>query len=64
MDLKLKERFLELWPRYFGSAKLPIVFYVFKRWDTLDEADSPEVVIFFAPPDVISGLFTLANADA
>jgi hypothetical protein len=61
MDLKLKERFLELWPRYFGSAKLPIVF---KRWDTLDEADSPEVVIFFAPPDVISGLFTLAIADA
>ena len=163
MDLKRKERFLELWPRYFGSAKLPIVFYytdrddraervpaphghqcvigplaqarkgrsltfdvqavgcgggkrylgfsqeamphfehflscgipghlegerykkspelvkafvehvppflaparhiVFKRWDTLDEADSPEVVIFFAPPDVISGLFTLANFD-
>jgi hypothetical protein len=29
----------------------------------LDEADTPEVVIFFAQPDVLSGLFTLANFD-
>ena len=36
---------------------------VFKRWDHLDEDDDPEVVIFFAKPDVISGLFTLANFD-
>jgi hypothetical protein len=36
---------------------------VFKRWDHLDEDDEPEVVIFFAKPDVISGLFTLANYD-
>lgn len=39
----------------------PAKFIVFKRWDQLDEADKPEVVIFFAPPDVLSGLFTLAN---
>lgn len=36
---------------------------IFKRWDKLEESDSPEVVIFFAIPDVLSGLFTLANFD-
>ncbi|MDX9772069.1 MAG: DUF169 domain-containing protein [Bacteroidales bacterium] len=36
---------------------------VFKRWDKLEEADEPDVVIFFATPDVLSGLFTLANFD-
>ncbi len=43
--------------------KAPARFIVFKRWDILEEADDPEVVIFFAPPDVVSGLFTLANFD-
>ncbi|MCW4048098.1 MAG: DUF169 domain-containing protein [Candidatus Bathyarchaeota archaeon] len=36
---------------------------VFKRWDHIDEDDEPEAVIFFARPDVLSGLFTLANYD-
>lgn len=36
---------------------------VFKRWDKLTENDTPDVVIFFAKPDVLSGLFTLANFD-
>ncbi|MCK9617994.1 MAG: DUF169 domain-containing protein [Lentimicrobiaceae bacterium] len=36
---------------------------LFKRWDKLCELDNPEVVIFFATPDVLSGLFTLANFD-
>jgi uncharacterized protein (DUF169 family) len=36
---------------------------VFKRWDMIEESDDPEVVIFFAQPDVLSGLFTLANFD-
>lgn len=36
---------------------------VFKRWDNLVESDNPEVVIFFAGPDILSGLFTLANFD-
>jgi uncharacterized protein (DUF169 family) len=36
---------------------------VFKRWDNLTENDNPDVVIFFAKPDVLSGLFTLANFD-
>jgi len=38
-------------------------FIVFKRWDMLQEIDEPDVVIFFAQPDVLSGLFTLANFD-
>jgi uncharacterized protein (DUF169 family) len=38
-------------------------YAVFKRWDKLDEKDSPEVVIFFTKPDVLSGLFTLASFD-
>jgi uncharacterized protein (DUF169 family) len=162
MDLNFKEKFLQLWEKYFGNAELPIVFYypdkegdaelpgtaekkgcfigelakvrngrslafnqeavscgggkkylgftnklrpsfeyflsygnaemegerylqspelvkkflqnapwvpakaskiVFKRWDTLTEEDEPEVVIFFATPDVLSGLFTLSGYD-
>ena len=38
-------------------------FIVFKRWDMLDESDEPDVVVFFARPDILSGLFTLANFD-
>ncbi len=45
------------------GLKAPARFIVFKRWDMLEESDSPEVVIFFARPDVLSGLFTLANFD-
>jgi hypothetical protein len=37
--------------------------YTFKRWDQLTEEDTPEVVIFFARPEVLAGLFTLANFD-
>jgi hypothetical protein len=36
---------------------------VFKRWDKLEPGDEPLGVIFFATPDVLSGLFTLANFD-
>ncbi len=36
---------------------------MFKRWDLLEASDEPEVVIFFATPDVLSGLFTLASFD-
>lgn len=38
-------------------------YIVFKRWDKLTENDTPDAVIFFAPPDILSGLFTLANFD-
>lgn len=43
--------------------KAPHKYIVFKRWDNLEEYDEPMVVIFFAKPDVLSGLFTLANYD-
>ncbi len=43
--------------------KAPTKYIVFKRWDMLEESDEPEVVIFFAHADVLSGLFTLANFD-
>jgi uncharacterized protein (DUF169 family) len=36
---------------------------VVTRWDQLTEVDNPEVVIFFARSEVMSGLFTLANFD-
>lgn len=41
----------------------PARYAVFKRWDRLAGGDMPEVVIFFSPPDVLSGLFTLAGFD-
>jgi uncharacterized protein (DUF169 family) len=47
----------------FPSFKAPKKFVVFKRWDQLDDSDEPEAVIFFAKPDVIAGLYTLANFD-
>ncbi len=41
----------------------PGKYIVFKRWDMLQSADLPDVVIFYAEPDVLSGLFTLASYD-
>ncbi len=43
--------------------RAPARCIVFKPWDMLEERDDPDVVIFFARPDVLSGLFTLANFD-
>ena len=36
---------------------------IFKRWDQLNEEDEPEVAVFFAKPDILAGLFMLANYD-
>jgi hypothetical protein len=38
-------------------------YIVFKRFDQLTPFDEPVAAIFFAKPDVLSGLFTLANFD-
>ncbi len=38
-------------------------FVVFKRWGVLEPGEEPDVIIFFARPDVLSGLFTLASFD-
>jgi uncharacterized protein (DUF169 family) len=35
----------------------------FTPWDQLAEADDPAMIVFFAAPDVLAGLFTLANYD-
>ncbi|HVN25914.1 MAG TPA: DUF169 domain-containing protein [Syntrophorhabdales bacterium] len=45
------------------SFKAPSRYIVFKRWDKLQTADEPLVAFFLASPDVLSGLFTLANYD-
>jgi len=56
---ELVKEFIEKVPKFEAPDK----FIIFKRWDKLQEADEPDVVIFFAPPDVLSGLFTLASFD-
>jgi len=43
--------------------KAPGDYIIFKRFDQMEDTDNPLVVIFFASPDVLSGLFTLANFD-
>ncbi len=46
-------------PKFEAPAK----YAVFKRWDRLKDDERPDVVIFFAGGDVLSGLFTLASFD-
>jgi uncharacterized protein (DUF169 family) len=48
---------------YMPAFPAPAPFIIFKRWDKLGEKDDPDVAVFFATPDVLSGLFTLANYD-
>lgn len=49
--------------KHLQPFKAPRPFIVFKRWDKLSESDAPEVIIFLADLDTVSGLFTLANFD-
>jgi uncharacterized protein (DUF169 family) len=49
--------------KHLQPFKAPKPFIIFKRWDKVSAEDEPEVVIFLGDPDVISGLFTLANFD-
>ena len=49
--------------RRMPEFKAPAPYCVFKRWDMLEEEDQPDVVVFFAKPDVLSGLYYLANYD-
>ena len=51
------------WMAQAPTLQAPAPFIVFKRWDLLEEADEADVAIFFAGPDVLSGLFALANFD-
>ncbi|MFA6449817.1 MAG: DUF169 domain-containing protein [bacterium] len=56
---ELVKKFME----HQGRFEAPGKYIIFKRWDALEEFDNPEVVIFYARPDVLSGLFTLASYD-
>jgi hypothetical protein len=60
---KTPEMVKEYMKKHAPAMKAPGRFIVFKRWDRLEGADNPEVVIFFARPDVLAGLFTLASFD-
>lgn len=51
------ERLMKHYPPFEAPAR----YIVFKRWDKIGRGDKPLAVIFFASPDVLSGLFTLAN---
>lgn len=41
----------------------PATHLAAKRWDRLEPEDKPEIVVFFAHADALSGLFTLAGFD-
>ena len=60
---KTPEMVKEYMKKEVGALKAPAKYIVFKRWDNLESKDHPEVVIFFARPDVLAGLFTLASFD-
>jgi hypothetical protein len=56
---QLVEKYLENHPPFTAPGK----YLVFKRLDKLAPGENPFAVIFFASPDVLSGLYTLANFD-
>jgi hypothetical protein len=56
---ELVEQYLENHPPFQAPGK----YLVFKRWDKLAKEEQPLAIIFFAAPDVLAGLFTLANYD-
>jgi hypothetical protein len=54
---EIVKKLMEKWPEWRAPAR----YLVVKRWDKMVENDHPEAAVFFARPDVLSGLFTLAN---
>jgi hypothetical protein len=55
----LVKAYLESHPPFRAPAK----HLIFKRWDKVAADEQPLVVVFFAAPDVLAGLYTLANYD-
>ncbi len=54
----------EIAREYFASMqprKAPAKYAIFKSLDKLTEKEKPEVIIFFATPDVLSGLVVLTG---
>jgi uncharacterized protein (DUF169 family) len=60
---KTPEMVKEYMEKHAPAMKAPARYIVFKRWDKLEAKDNPEVVIFYARPDVLAGLYTLASFD-
>lgn len=60
---KTPEMVKEYMKKHAPVMKAPGKYIIFKRWDILEKIDEPAVIIFFAEPDVLSGLFTLASFD-
>jgi hypothetical protein len=56
---ELVKAYLESHPPFQAPAR----HLIFKRWDQVSTDEQPLVVIFFATPDVLAGLYTLANYD-
>jgi hypothetical protein len=56
---QLVEEYLKNHPPFEAPGK----YLVFKRLDKFTAEEKPLAAIFFATPDVLSGLFTLANYD-
>ncbi len=56
---EIAQKAIDQFPVFMAPKK----YITFKRWDQLNETDKPDVVIFFATPDILAGLFTLANFD-
>jgi uncharacterized protein (DUF169 family) len=53
---RAREYFAKMIPR-----RAPAPYCVFKPIEQFQSGMEPEVIAFFAPPDVLSGLFTLTN---
>ena len=54
----------ELAREFIAKRKPPLApasYCVFKPIEKFQKEEKPQVVIFFAPPDILSGLFTLIN---
>jgi hypothetical protein len=49
--------------KHLKASKAPGNYIIFKRIDQMGDEDKSLAAIFFASPDVLSGLFTLANFD-
>ncbi len=50
---------MKITPKTKASNK----YLIAKPFDKLEKDDEAEIIVFFANPDIISGLFTLANYD-
>ncbi|MDO9254246.1 MAG: DUF169 domain-containing protein [Bacteroidales bacterium] len=45
------------------KLKAPATWLIAKPFEKLNTDDNPEIILFFVTPDVLAGLFTLANFD-